>query len=114
MAGADRLAEHGAIQKEIDMQFEEVDAGDFRIYAGALERRGGGYCAAVVVVRQRADGRREEVFRDEDIGAGYPWPNGEEALRYAVQRGQDIVMTRTDLLARAAATPAAPHGGLRA
>jgi hypothetical protein len=91
--------------QELDMQFEEVDAGDFRIYAGALERRGGGYCAAVVVVRQRADGRREEVFRDEDIGAGYPWPNGEEALRYAVQRGQDIVMTRTDLLARAVATP---------
>lgn len=88
------------------MQFEEIDAGDFRIYAGALERRGGcGYCAAVVVVRQRADGRREEVFRDEDIGAGYPWSSGEEALRYAVQRGRDIVMCRTDVLARAASTP---------
>jgi hypothetical protein len=80
------------------MQFEEIDAGDFRIYAGALERKGNAsWCAAVVVVRTRADGLREEVFRDEDIGAGYPWPNAHEALRYAVQRGRDVVMCRTGL-----------------
>lgn len=84
------------------MQFEEVDAGDFRIYAGALERKGSHtFCAAVVVVRQRADGYREEVFRDEDIGAGYPWPSAQEALRYAVQRGRDVVMCRTGLAGRA-------------
>ncbi len=83
------------------MQFEEIDAGDFRIYAGALERKGNSsWCAAVVVVRARADGGREEVFRDEDIGAGYPWPNASEALRYAVQRGRDIVMCRTDIQGR--------------
>lgn len=83
------------------MQFEEIDAGDFRIYAGALERKGNAsYCAAVVVIRLRADGLREEVFRDEDIGAGYPWPNAHEALRYAVQRGRDIVMCRTGIQGR--------------
>lgn len=80
------------------MQFEEIDAGDYRIYAGALERvRSPAYTAAVVVVRVRADGLREEVYRDEDIGGGYPWPNAREALRYAVQRGRDVVMCRTGL-----------------
>lgn len=83
------------------MQFEEIDAGDYRIYAGALERaRSHAYSAAVVVVRQRADGGREEVFRDEDIGGGYPWPTATEALRYAVQRGRDVVMCRTGLVSR--------------
>ena len=80
------------------MQFEELDSGDYRIYAGAIERvRSQGYCAALVVVRQVADGRRHEVFRDEDVGAGYPWPSAQEALRFAVQRGQDVVMCRTGL-----------------
>lgn len=88
------------------MQFEEIDAGDFRIYAGALERtRAYGWTAAVVVVRTRADGGREEVFRDEDIGAGYPWASSHEALRYAVQRGRDVVMCRTGLQ-RAVSRPA--------
>ncbi len=80
------------------MQFEEIDAGDFRIYAGALEKaRTYGWTAAVVVVRHRADGGREEVFRDEDIGGGYPWPTSAEALRYAVQRGRDVVMCRSGI-----------------
>lgn len=80
------------------MRFEELDTGDYRIYAGAIERgRSNGYCAALVVIRNHADGRRDEVYRDEDIGAGYPWPSAEEALRYALQRGQDVVMCRTGL-----------------
>jgi hypothetical protein len=89
-------AEHH--NQELHMQFEEIDAGDFRIYAGALERlRTSAYSAAVVVVRLRADGCIEEVFRDEDIGAGYPWPTAKEALHYAVQRGRDVVMCRTGM-----------------
>ncbi|MFN4116000.1 MAG: hypothetical protein ACK4F7_05795 [Inhella sp.] len=85
------------------MQFEEIDAGDYRIYAGALERaRTHAYTAAVVVVRMRADGLREEVFRDEEIGGGYPWPTAAEALRYALQRGRDVVMCRTGLVGRPA------------
>ena len=80
------------------MQFEEVDAGGFRIYAGALETpKTRGFLAAVVVVRLHGDGRREEVFRDEDLGKGYSWRVAQDALRHAVQCGRDVVMCRTGL-----------------
>ncbi|MBB5206046.1 hypothetical protein HNQ51_003377 [Inhella inkyongensis] len=88
------------------MQFEELDAGDYRIYAGAIERAPGpGFCAALVVVRKAAKGQRDEVFRDEDVGAGYPWPSAQEALRFALQRGRDVVMCRTGLQRSKATQP---------
>ncbi len=80
------------------MHFEEIDACGFRIYAGALERgRSRAYSAAVVVMRLHENGHREEVFRDEDLGAGYAWSSAEDALRHAVQCGRDVVMCRTGL-----------------
>lgn len=83
------------------MQFEEIDAGDYRIYAGALERsRSRDWCAAVVVMQVSPGRPRVEVFRDEDIGGGYPWPTAKEALRFAVQKGRDVVMCRTGLVSR--------------
>jgi len=89
------------------MQFEEVDAGDYRIYAGALERpRSHDWCAAVVVVQTTAGQPRQEVFRDEDLGEGYPWPTAKEALRFAVQKGRDVVMCRTGLVSRPTALSA--------
>ena len=86
------------------MHFEEIDACGYRIYAGALERsRSRSYTAAVVVMRIHDDGRREEVFRDEDLGAGFVWSSASDALRHAVQCGRDVVMCRTGVRARAAA-----------
>lgn len=47
------------------MHFEEVDTGDYRIYAGAIEQpRAFGYVAAVVVVRLRGSMPRQETFRN--------------------------------------------------
>lgn len=77
------------------MHFEEVDAGDYRIYAGAIERpRSFGYVAAVVVMRVRgqAGAGRQEAFRDENLAGGYGWASAAEALRFAVNAGRDVVM----------------------
>lgn len=75
------------------MHFEEVDAGDYRIYAGAIERpRTYGYVAAVVVVKMRGQGASQEAFRDESLAGGYGWPSPAEALRFAINAGRDVVM----------------------
>ena len=63
-----------------------VHAGYEDTLAGALERgRSRAYSAAVVVMRLHENGHREEVFRDEDLGAGYAWSSPQDALRHAVQ-----------------------------
>ncbi len=75
------------------MHFEEVDTGDYRIYAGAIEQpRAFGYVAAVVVVRLRGSMPRQETFRNESLAGGYGWPTPSEALRFAINAGRDVVM----------------------
>ncbi|MDM4764615.1 hypothetical protein [Pelomonas sp. SE-A7] len=75
------------------MHFQEVDAGDYRIYAGAVERpRAYGYVAAVVVMRVRGDKSRRETYRDESLAGGFAWSTPAEALRFAVNAGRDVVM----------------------
>lgn len=82
------------------MHFEEVDAGDYRIYAGAMERpRQFGYVAAVVVVRMRGRLPRQEAYRDESLAGGFAWASPREALRFAVNAGRDVVMCRSGVLA---------------
>lgn len=82
------------------MHFEEVDAGDYRIYAGAMERpRQYGYVAAVVVVRMRGRMPRQETYRDESLAGGFAWASPREALRFAVNAGRDVVMCRSGALA---------------
>ena len=82
------------------MHFDEVDAGDYRIYAGALERpRQFGYVAAVVVVRLRGQGPKAETFRDENLAGGHAWASPKEALRFAINAGRDVVMCRGEALA---------------
>lgn len=86
------------------MHFEEVDAGDFRIYAGAIERpRSYGYVAAVVVMRVRGKAGRQEEFRDENLAGGYGWASPADALRFAVNAGRDVVMCGSEALRRNAA-----------
>ncbi len=83
------------------MKFQEVDTGDYRIYAGAIERGVGSvFQAAVVVMKQHEGGKRVEIFRDDHVGGGYLWSCPVEALRFAIQRGHDVVMCRTGLSQR--------------
>lgn len=77
------------------MHFKEVDCGNYRIYAGAIERvRAPGYVAAVVVMRLEQGRPRQEIFRDENMAGGYGWPSPAEALRHAVREGQRAVSNR--------------------
>ena len=77
------------------MHFKEVDCGNYRIFAGAIERtRAYGYVAAVVVMRLELGRPQHEVFRDENMAGGYGWPSPAEALRHAVREGQRAVSSR--------------------
>lgn len=79
------------------MHFAEIDTGDYRIYAGAIEKpRAYGYVAAVVVMRVRGDKPRREAYREESLAGGFAWSSPDEALRFAVNAGRDVVMSRTD------------------
>lgn len=82
------------------MHFQETTEGDYRIFAGAIEAPArGGYFAALVVNRTAGTTHGPlEAFRDTLLAAGYRWPSAEEALRYAVARGQDIVRRRPAML----------------
>lgn len=78
------------------MHFKEVDSGNYRIYAGAIERtRAYGYVAAVVVMRLEQGRPTQEVYRDENMAGGYGWPSPAEALRHAVKEGQRAVATKS-------------------
>ncbi|WP_310385422.1 hypothetical protein [Roseateles sp.] len=82
------------------MYFDEVDAGDYRIYAGAVDRiHAYGYVAAVVVIRMREGQPRLEAYRDENLAGGFCWSSPAEALRFAINAGRDVVMCRVGALA---------------
>jgi hypothetical protein len=75
------------------MILEERDEGDYRIYGGAVEAvQGGGHIAALVVLRHAASGPRE-AFRDEAVAGGHRWAMADEALRYAICKGREVVRT---------------------
>jgi hypothetical protein len=85
--------------EEWQMHFAEMDTGDYRIYAGAIERpRQFGYVAAVVVMRH-GRGPRHEAFRDENLAGGYGWATPAEALRFAINAGREAVMCRIGMRA---------------
>ena len=78
-------------------QFDEVDAGDFRICAQAVEQTGCyGFVAGVVVIRKpgRSGGLGREAFRDESLAGGFTWSTPGDALRFALNAGRDAVMCR--------------------
>lgn len=84
------------------MRFQETHEGDYRIFVGAVESpKGGGYIAALIVdrVRGEAAGRRREAFRDESLACGYRWPSPDEAIHYALNRGREMVRSRSKMLA---------------
>ena len=84
------------------MRFNETHEGDYRIFVGAVEApKGDGYIAALIVdrVRGEAAGRRREAFRDESLACGYRWPSPDEAIHYALNRGREMVRSRSKMLA---------------
>lgn len=84
------------------MHFAEVETGDYRIYAGAIERpRQFGYVAAVVVMRVEGTPalNKREAFRDENLAGGYGWATPAEALRFAIGAGKEAVMCRIGMYA---------------
>ena len=84
------------------MRFQETHEGDYRIFVGAVEApKGDGYIAALIVdrVRGEAAGRRREAFRDDSLACGYRWPSPDEAIHYALNRGREMVRSRSKMLA---------------
>ena len=71
------------------MTCNEVDAGDFRIRAGAIEQPYG-YVASVVVLHK--DGHDSEAWRDDHLAGGFTWATPDEAVRFALNAGHDAVM----------------------
>lgn len=73
------------------MHFVEAEAGDFKIYTGALEVPERGYLAALIIKQVRGVAPAREVYREESMAGGYAWPTAAEALDYAMQAGLRLV-----------------------
>jgi hypothetical protein len=84
------------------MRFNETHEGDYRIFVGALEApTGDGYIAALVVNRVRGvpDTRQAQAFRDDSLACGYRWPSADQAMHYALNRGREMIRSRSQMLA---------------
>jgi hypothetical protein len=81
------------------MHFDERDAGDFKIYTGAMEAADLGYLASLVIKRVRGIPTPREVYRDEDMACGHVWPSASEALRYAMSVAERLIRDRPTLQA---------------
>lgn len=84
------------------MKFNESHEGDYRIFVGALEAPSGdGYIAALVVNRVRGvpAARQAQAYRDDSLACGYRWPSAEAALHYALNRGREMIRSRSQMLA---------------
>lgn len=83
------------------MRFNETHEGDYRIFVGALEApTGDGYIAALVVNRVRGmqQSRHTQAFRDDSLACGYRWPSADQALHYALNRGREMIRSRSQML----------------
>ena len=77
------------------MHFIERDEGEYRIYAGAIEKpRGEGYLAAVVVQRLSGGACAQEIFREDALCAGYGWPTPDAALAFALRKAQGVLRAK--------------------
>ena len=76
------------------MHFDEMEAGDFKIYTGAMEAPTKGFRASIVISRVRGVTPPREVYREENMAGGYTWPSAREALGFATAAGQRVVRER--------------------
>jgi hypothetical protein len=84
-----------AAEKELWMNLQEREVGDFRIYAGALDAARGGYTAAVEVHRVRgADQPPEVVFSSDRVSGGHRFEAPAAALRHALDIGHQAIRLR--------------------
>jgi hypothetical protein len=83
------------------MRFDERQVGDYRIYAGALEAPvGDGFTATMIVQRvQGVPNAPREVLRDEGLACGHRWESADAALAYAINKAQEAIRKRGELLA---------------
>ena len=70
------------------MNFEERATGDFKIYTGAIEKRGGGFLAAVVVQQVRGSTVPKTVYSADALSNGYRFDSARAALQHAMDAGQ--------------------------
>lgn len=72
----------------------EQDIGEHRIYAAAIPAPRHRYFAGVVVKRVCGPGaRREEKFRDEQLGCARSWQQPEDALAFAIATGVRVALS---------------------
>lgn len=83
------------------MHFDELNEGDYRVYAGAVEgRMRDGYVASVVISRLRGiQSAPREAFRDMSMAFGHRWISAEEALFYALSTAQQLIRKEPERLA---------------
>lgn len=72
------------------MYFDELETGDFRIYAGAMEVPQRGYRAALIITRFHGTSEACEVVRDENMACGHVWRTSTQALSYAMNAGKRL------------------------
>ena len=83
------------------MRFIETHKGESHILVGALEATArDGYIAASVVNGARCvpDARHAQAFRIDSLARGYRWASAEKALRYALNRGREMIHSRSLML----------------
>jgi len=74
------------------MNFQQLDAGDFRIYAVAFDSAQGGYVAGVEVRRLRnGNAAQQVVFSDEFLSGGHRFDVPADALNYALTVGRQAI-----------------------
>ena len=75
---------------------QQRDVGDFRIYAGTFEARGGGHTAAVEVHRVRGESELlpEVVFSNDCLSGGHRFDGSTAALAHAMDVGHQVIRLR--------------------
>jgi hypothetical protein len=86
---------HSPVDGETHMQFDEMNEGVYRIYAGALESPSGdGYIAAVIVNRLLDAGQPpREAYRDTSLSGGHRWRSARDAISFAMARAREVIRT---------------------
>lgn len=79
--------------QKVQMRFEYVEDGEYRIHAGSLELRAGhGHLAAVIVNRSCGGKLAErEIYRDVAVSGGHRWLTPDLALQHALLLGAGAV-----------------------
>lgn len=83
------------------MKFDEINEGDYRIFAQAVPGpQRDGYIAGVVVKRRDAQHAEMSVaFRDDCLAGGRRWPSPVTARRFAAALAQEVIRQEPHRLA---------------